>query len=159
MTTPIAIILIAVALVFGLLIGYIYRKNVGEKIIGSAEQKAKNLILDAEKKSELIEKEKLAEAKEEAHRLRSDAERDVRERRNEVKNSEKRIAQKEESIDKKLESIERKEENINKQQQEIAAKKKEIDSFLEKKIQELEKVSGLTDDEAKQILLKEIRGL
>ena len=156
MSTPIAIVLIVLALVLGLLIGYIYRKNVGEKIIGSAEQKAKNLILDAEKKSEQIGKERLSEAKEEAHRMRSDAEREVRERRNEVKNSEKRIAQKEESIDRKLESIEKKEENIAKQQQEITEKRKEIDTFLEKKIVELEKISGLTADEAKEILLKEI---
>jgi len=144
------------ALVLGLLIGYIYRKNVGEKTIGSAEQKAKNLILDAEKKAEAIEKEKLNDARDEARRIRTDAERDVKERRNEVKNAERRIAQKEESIDRKLENIEKKEEKITRQQQEIAQKKEEIDSFLEKKIQELEKVSGLTADEAKQILLKEI---
>ncbi|MBQ6663774.1 MAG: ribonuclease Y [Firmicutes bacterium] len=156
MSTPFVILFIVLALVLGLLIGYIYRKNVGEKTIGSAEQKAKNLILDAEKKAEAIEKEKLNDARDEARRIRTDAERDVKERRNEVKNAERRIAQKEESIDRKLENIEKKEEKITRQQQEIAQKKEEIDSFLEKKIQELEKVSGLTADEAKQILLKEI---
>ncbi|MCR4712734.1 MAG: ribonuclease Y [Clostridia bacterium] len=156
MSTPFVILFIVLALVLGLLIGYIYRKNVGEKTIGSAEQKAKNLILDAEKKAEAIEKEKLNDARDEARRIRTDAERDVKERRNEVKNAERRIAQKEESIDHKLENIEKKEEKITRQQQEIAQKKEEIDSFLEKKIQELEKVSGLTADEAKQILLKEI---
>ena len=156
MSTPFVILFIVLALVLGLLIGYIYRKNVGEKTIGSAEQKAKNLILDAEKKAEAIEKDKLNDARDEARRIRTDAERDVKERRNEVKNAERRIAQKEESIDRKLENIEKKEEKITRQQQEIAQKKEEIDSFLEKKIQELEKVSGLTADEAKQILLKEI---
>ena len=143
-------------LVLGLLIGYILRKNVDEKVRGNAEQEAKNRILDAEKKAEAIRKEITQEAKDEAHRIRSDADREVRDRRNEVNRSERRIQQKEESIDKKLESIEKKEENINKQQQEIANKKKELDSFVEKKVVELEKISGLTADEAKQILLDEI---
>ncbi|MBR2559712.1 MAG: ribonuclease Y, partial [Firmicutes bacterium] len=150
------VIFCLIALVLGLLIGYILRKNLGEKTIGSAEQKAKNLILDAEKRADTIEKEIALEAKEEAHRMRSDVEREVKERRSEISRSERRIQQKEESIDKKLENIEKKEENISRQQQEIAAKKKEIDSFLEKKISELEKISGLTADEAKQILLDEI---
>ncbi|MBR3053273.1 MAG: ribonuclease Y [Firmicutes bacterium] len=150
------VIFCLIALVLGLLIGYILRKNLGEKTIGSAEQKAKNLILDAEKRADTIEKEIALEAKVEAHRMRSDVEREVKERRSEISRSERRIQQKEESIDKKLENIEKKEENISRQQQEIAAKKKEIDSFLEKKISELEKISGLTADEAKQILLDEI---
>ncbi len=84
MSPVIAVILVIVALVLGLLIGYIYRKNVGEKIIGSAEQRARNLILDAEKKSETIEKEITLEAKEEAHRLRNDVDREIKERRNEL---------------------------------------------------------------------------
>lgn len=67
-----AIIAGIIALIVGALIGYIYRKNVGEKAIGSAEQKARNLILDAENRSESIKKEALLEAKEEAHRIRSD---------------------------------------------------------------------------------------
>ena len=143
-------------LVLGLLIGYILRKNVDERVRGNAEQEAKNRILDAEKKAESIRKEITQEAKDEAHRIRSDADREVRDRRNEVNRSERRIQQKEESIDRKLESIEKKEENINRQQQEIVNKKKELDSFVEKKVMELEKISGLTAGEAKQILLEEI---
>lgn len=87
--SPIVInILIAIlALAVGALIGYIYRKNVGEKAIGSAEQKAKNLILDAENRSENLKKEAILEAKEEAHRVRSEAERDARERRSEIQRS------------------------------------------------------------------------
>ncbi len=155
--SPIAVVAIAAAtLVVGLLIGYIYRKNVGEKTIGSAEQKAKNLILDAETKSETIKKEITLEAKEEAHRMRSEAEREVRERRNEIQRSERRLIQKEESVDRKLENIEKREEGISRTEKEIAEKKKELDRFLEKQIEELEKISGLTADEAKTILLDEI---
>jgi ribonuclease Y len=145
-----------IALFLGILIGIIFKKNRDEKTVGSAEQKAKNLILDAEKKAETLQREKLKEAKEEADRRRNEAEKDVRERRAEVNRSERRVAQKEESVDRKLEGIERKEEAINRQQQEIAAKKKEIESFREKKIAELEKVSTLTVDEAKQMLLDEV---
>ncbi len=155
--SPIAVVAIAAAtLVVGLLIGYIYRKNVGEKTIGSAEQKAKNLILDAETKSETIKKEITLEAKEEAHRMRSEAEREVRERRNEIQRSERRLIQKEESVDRKLENIEKREEGISRTEKEIAEKKKELDSFLERQIEELEKISGLTAEEAKAILLDEI---
>lgn len=155
--SPIAVVAIAAAaLVVGLLIGYIYRKNVGEKTIGCAEQKAKNLILDAETKSETIKKEITLEAKEEAHQLKVEAEREVRERRNEIQRSERRLLQKEESIDRKLDNIEKREEGIARTEAEIERKKKELDSFLEKQIEELEKVSGLTADEAKAILLDEI---
>ena len=101
------IIICVIVLAVGLLVGYILRKNIGEKAIGSAEQKAKNLILDAENRSETIKKEITLEAKEEAHRLRTDAEREVKERRTEIQRSERRLIQKEESVDRKLESIER----------------------------------------------------
>ena len=123
------IIIAVVALAAGALIGYIYRKNVGEKAIGSAEQKAKNLILDAENKSETMRKEAILEAKEEAHRLRSEAERDARERRAEIQRSERRLIQKEESMDRKLENIEKKEESITQKEQAIINKQKDLDSL------------------------------
>ncbi|MEG0924201.1 MAG: ribonuclease Y [Anaerovoracaceae bacterium] len=149
------IIIGIIALVIGLLIGYIFRKNVGEKTIGSAEQKAKNLILDAENKSETIKKEVILEAKEESHRLRSDIEREVRERRAEIQRSERRLIQKEESLDKKLDNIEKKEESITRKEQSITDKQEELDGFINKQIEELERISGYTADEAKQILLAE----
>ncbi|MDD6815271.1 MAG: ribonuclease Y [Firmicutes bacterium] len=155
------IIIGLIALVIGALIGYIYRKNVGEKAIGSAEQKARNLILDAENKSETIKKETILEAKEEAHRLRSEAERDARERRAEIQRSERRLIQKEESLDKKIENIEKKEESITKKEQILIDKQKELDGFLARQMEELERISGYTVEEAKAILLanteKEVR--
>ncbi len=148
-------------LAVGLLIGYIIRKNVGEKAIGSAETKARNLILDAENKAETIKKEITLEAKEEAHRMRSDAEREVRERRSEIQKSERRLIQKEESIDRKLENVERKEESITQKEQALIEKNKELDGFIARQMEELEKISGLSVEDAKGILLsnceKEIR--
>ena len=138
------------------LVGYIIRKNIGEKAIGSAEQKARNLILDAQNKSETIKKEITLEAKEDAHRMRTDAEREVKERRAEIQRAERRMIQKEESLDKKLENIEKREESITKHENEILAKKKELEGFVAKQIEELEKISGLTAEEAKALLLDEI---
>lgn len=150
------IIIAAFALVIGALIGYIYRKNVGEKAIGSAEQKARNLILDAENRSETLKKEAILEAKEEAHRLRNDAEKDARERRAEIQRSERRLIQKEESIDRKLENIERKEESITQKEQNIINKQKDLDTIISKQLEELERISGYTVDEAKALLLSNI---
>ena len=155
---PIVVTIIASActLIVCALIGYIYRKNVGEKAIGSAEQKAKNLILDAENKSETLRKEAILEAKEEAHRLRSDAEKDARERRAEIQRSERRLIQKEESIDRKLENIERKEESITQKEQNIINKQKDLDKIISRQLEELERISGYTIDEAKALLLSNI---
>ncbi|MBR4020940.1 MAG: ribonuclease Y [Firmicutes bacterium] len=155
------IIIAACGLLVGALIGYIYRKNIGEKAIGSAEQKAKNLILDAENKSETMKKEAILEAKEEAHRLRSEAERDARERRAEIQRSERRLIQKEESIDRKLENIEKKEESITNKEESIKNRQKDLERVIEQQMEELEKISGYSVEEAKAILLanteKEIR--
>lgn len=145
-----------IALAIGLLVGYIVRKTVGEKAIGSAEQKAKNLILDAENKSETIKKEITIEAKEEAHKMRSEIEREVRERRAEIQRSEKRLIQKEETVDRKIENLEKKEESITQKEQSLVDKQKELDGFVEKQLHELERISGYTVEDAKAILLSNI---
>ncbi len=141
---------------FGSLVGYIFRKNVGEKAIGSAEQKAKNIILDAENRSETIKKEITIEAKEEAHRMRSDVEREIRERRAEIQRSEKRLIQKEEAIDRKTENLEKKEEGITKKELTLVEKQQELDGFINRQIEELERISGYTVEEAKNVLLSNI---
>lgn len=157
----VAIIVGILALAIGLLVGYILRKNIAEKTIGSAETKARNLVLDAENKAETIKKEMTLEAKEEIHRMRSEAERDVRERRGELQRQEKRLNQKEDYIDKKVENIERKEESITNKENNLIEKGKELDKVIEREMAELEKISGYSVDEAKEILLanteKEIR--
>ena len=153
------IITIVVAVVAGIVCGlggYIYRKNVAERTIGSAEQKAKNLILDAENRSETIRKEVTLEAKEEAHKIRSEVDKEIRERRSEVQCTERRLTQKEEAIDRKLDGIEKKEEKISGIEKSINSKKEEIDKIFEKKIAELEKISGYTAEEAKALLLEGI---
>ena len=154
---PMATVLIGVIVaVIAFVAGYIVRKSSAEKAIGSAEQQAKNIVLDAESKSETIKKEIEIEAKEEAHRMRSEVEKEVRDRRSEVQRQEKRLLQKEESVDRKLESIERKEERIIQKEHQIDEKRAEVDALIDKRVAELEKISGYTADEAKKLLLQEV---
>ena len=137
----VAIIVGILALAIGLLVGYILRKNIAEKTIGSAETKAMNLVLDAENRAEAIKKEMKLEAKEEIHKMRSDMEKEIRDRRNEVSRQEKRINQKEDYIDKKVENIEKKEESITRKENGLIEKGKELDRVIEKQMAELEKIS------------------
>jgi len=145
-----------VFLIVGLLVGYFLRKSVGESKIGSAEQKAQNLILDAENSAENIKKEKILEAKEETHKLRAELEDEIRDRRKEVEKSERRIISKEENLERKIEGIERREDNLTKRERSMNEKHQRIDEYLAKQVQELEKISGYTQEEAKQILLDEV---
>ena len=145
-----------VALGLGLLGGYILRKSIGEKTIGNAEMKAKNLILDAESRAETLRKEMVLAAKEEAHEQRKELEKEIRDRRNEISKSERRLVQKEESIDKKLENIEKKEESITNKEKNITNKQHEIDKLVKKQLEELEKISGYSVDQAKEIILEKV---
>jgi conserved hypothetical protein YmdA/YtgF len=152
------IVLVIVGVLIGILIGYILRKTLGEKAIGSAEQKARNLVLDAENKSETIKKEIELQAKEAALQFKNEAEEEINQRRNELTKSEDRLVQKEESIDKKLENIERKEQSITSKEQNINNKLKDLDDLHQRQVAKLEEMSGMTRDEAKQILLDSIEG-
>lgn len=152
----ISVIVALVALVIGLLAGYIFRKNLAEKTIGSAEQKAKNLLLDAENRCETIKKEITIEAKEEAHRLRTETEAEIRERRAEIQKAERRLIQKEETIDRKIEGLERKEESIAAKEQTIIEKQNDIEDIVRRQTEELERISGYTREEAKALLLSNV---
>ncbi|MCQ2554793.1 MAG: Rnase Y domain-containing protein, partial [Clostridia bacterium] len=155
------IVIAVITAVIGVFIGYIIRKNEAEKKIGSAEATAKNIISAAENKSETLKKEALQEAKSEARAIRQDAERDAKERRKEIQRSEDRLVSKEKTIDDKLRNIERKEESISQKEQNLNNKHKDLDNIIKKQMEELEKISGYTVEEAKQILLqkteKEVR--
>ncbi|MGI6211721.1 MAG: ribonuclease Y [Anaerovoracaceae bacterium] len=153
MSPILMIVILAVGLLIGILIGYIIRKNVGEKAIGSAEQKAGNIVLDAQNKAETIRKEIELEAKEEAHKLKTEADKEVRERRSEVQRQERKVSQKEESVTKLLESAEKKEEKISQHEKEIEQKMAELDSALDRQKEELERISGLSEEDAKKLLL------
>ncbi len=155
-TIIIAVIAAVVAFLLGALIGYIMRKSVAEKAIGSAEQRARNIILDAETQADTIKKEITIEAKEEAHRMRSEVDREVRDRRNEINRLEKRILSKEESIDRKLDNLEKKEETLQNKLKNADEKVAEADRIKKSQLDMLEKISQFTVDQAKDYLLSKL---
>ena len=147
-----AILLIAVAFYFGIQ----YRKKVAEAQIGQAETKAREIVDDALKTADAKKREALIEAKEESMKLRNDVDKEIKERRSEVQKQEKRLVQKEEALDRKNEQLERKDNQMNRKLEEIERKNQEISQIHEKKIIELEKISGLTTEQAKEVLIRSI---
>ncbi|MBP1998836.1 ribonuclease Y [Peptostreptococcus canis] len=141
-----------IAVIVGLLIGYVIRKNISEAKIGQAETLAKDIVDKANRDSETVKKEKLLEAKEEIHRLRTEGEKENKERRNEVQKYEKRVLQKEETLDRKMQSLEQKETNLQRKTEAVNKKESEIDQIKEQQLQKLENISGYTTDEAKEII-------
>ena len=131
-----------------------YRRNVIEKKIGSAEDKAREIIDEALKTAETKKKEALLEVKEESIRTKNELDKEIRERRAEVQRFERRVQQKEESIDKKADSIEKKEASLNAREEELAKQKEAVAKLNEERVQELERISGLTSEQAKEHLLK-----
>lgn len=134
-------------------VGISHRKKIAEAEIGSAEAEAQRILTDADKDAATRKKEALLEAKDEIHKLRSEADRDIKERRNEVSRQERRIMQKEESLDKKMDSLEKKEEKLNDKLKQADQKLEEAEIIKRSQIDNLERISGLTAEEAKAQLL------
>lgn len=145
--------IVLIVAIGGLLLGYFYRKRIAEGKICSAEEAANRIIDDAHKEAESIKKESLLEAKEEIHRLRSELEREIRERRNEIQRVERRVQQKEENLDRKMDSLEKKNESLIKKQREIQQLQDEAEQAFKQQLAELERISCLTKDEARDLLL------
>ena len=131
-----------------------YHKKVTEGKIGSAEERARKIIDEALKTAEDTKREKLLEAKEEAMKTRNDLEKEVKDRRNEIQRSERRVQQKEENVEKRSEAIEKKEQSLNAREDALNKKSEEVARLNEQRLQELEKISGLTSEQAKEYLLK-----
>ncbi len=148
---------VVIALLVGVLSGYFLRRYLAEAKIASAEEAANKLIEEAQREVAGKKREAILEAKEEVHQLRSEAERETRERRNEVQRLERRIQQKEESIDRKLEGFEKKEDSLSKKEQELSQIRAGLDELTQKKTSELERVSGLSTEAARELLLNNVR--
>ena len=143
--------------IIGIIIGFFIRKNISESKIGSAELEAKRIIEDANQKAETRKKEILVEAKDEAHKLRNEYERENKERRNEIQRNEKRLIKKEEMLDSKSLVVEKKDEMLQKKLKEVETKQEKLEAIHQKQIEELEKISGLSTEEAKDILINNIK--
>ena len=156
MNPGIAITLIAAALVLGALVGFLIRRFLAEKKIGSAEAEAKRILTDAAQQAEALKKEKLLEAKAEIIKRREESEAEMKERRAEITRMERRLAQKEENLDQKSESLERKNERLEQKLAEIDSMRAEVEASLAAQTRVLEGLAGLTAEEAKEELIERI---
>ena len=147
---PMEFLLMPVFLIVGVVVGYVFRRFTSEKLINGAENHAKKIVEDAIKEAETKKKEKLVEAKEEAHRIKQESDKENRERRNEIQKLERRLITKEENLDKKN-------ERLNKELKALEVKETEIEKLVEKQKEELERVANISSEEAKEIILEEVR--
>ena len=151
----IGLIALVIGVIGGAIFGFMYRKNSAEKEIGSAEDEAKRIINDAIRTAEAKKREALVEAKDEIHKSRSEFEKEYKERRSELQKSERRLLQKEENLDKKYETVEQKEEKLNAKIKEADKQLDEINQLKKGQLEMLEKISGLTSEEAKNLIVKQ----
>ena len=150
----IAIFLIS-AVIFSF-VGYTMRKRIAESKIRVAEEEAKRIIDSAAKEAENKKKEEIIKAKEEIMNSRKELDDEIKERRSEVQLQERRILQKEENLENKLEQLEQREQNLQKKNNEVESKKSEIEETINKQKEELQRISRLSVEEAKQYLLSEV---
>ncbi|MCT8139887.1 ribonuclease Y [Anaerobacillus sp. CMMVII] len=158
------IFILLVSAAISAVVGYLVRKSIAEAKISSAEHAANQIIEESKREAERLKKEAVLEGKDEIHRLRQDAERDVRERRNEIQKQENRLVQKEEILDRKSETLDKKEESLEKREEALTKKQRhieEMDSKVEELLQkqqaELERISGFTREEAREIIMKDVK--
>lgn len=147
-------LIVTAIIVWNLAITY-YKKGVETKV-GSAEARANEIIDEALKTAETKKREALLEAKEESLKTKNELERETKERRNELQRYEKRVLSKEEAVDKKSDQLEKKESALIAKEEQLAKRKTEVDELGEQRMKELERISGLTSEQAKDLLLKSV---
>lgn len=151
---------IVIGLVLGLLagtgIGFVVRKAMAEREVTSAEARAKTLLTDAQREADSIRREAQVEARDEAHRLRKEAEADLRQRRAEIEKKEDRIAQREATLDSRANSLDRKEQAVEDKEAEIQRTRQELDRLAARARTELERVAGMTAQDARQALVEQM---
>jgi len=152
----ITVIVIVVVGLVAFYLGVMYRKNVAEAQFGSAEQKARKIVDDAIKEGEAIKREARLDLKDETFKIKNDLDKEVKERRNEISQLERRIAKKEETIDRKTESLEKKEAQLANKDSRLDKLREEVEQLKQQHLSELEKISGLTTEQAKEYLLKQV---
>ncbi|MGG3466706.1 ribonuclease Y [Neobacillus pocheonensis] len=157
---PITIISILLGLIVGAVVGYFIRRSIAEAKIAGAKNAADQILEDAKRDADSLKKEALLEAKDEIHKLRTEAEREVRERRNELQKQENRLLQREENLDRKDETLnkreillEKKDDSLNQRQQHIEEMESKVDELVKTQQTELERISSLTREEAKSIII------
>ena len=153
------LIIIATVLISGAVFiptGIVIRKKSAESKISSAENEAKRLLDSAKRDAENIKKEEIFKAKEEIMKSRDELDKEIRERRGEVQSQERRLIQKEENLDKRIETYDKKERELDKEFQAIEKKKEDIQEIFNRQMQELQRISGLSKEEATKQILAEL---
>lgn len=166
MNIGLAIVLCVAALILGAVVsgficfkqGISYRQKTAEAAMGSAEKEAERIVEEAKKNAETLKKEALVEAKDEIHKSRQETEKELKERRIEVSRQERRVQQKEETVDRKLDNLEKKEEALQNKLKSADEKVKEAEKIKKSQLDMLEKISGLTTEQAKEYLLSQLDG-
>ena len=146
----------ALAGLIGFLLGYLLRRYVAEARIKSAEEAARRIIADGQKEAEAKKREAIVEAKDEAFRLKREAEREIREQRAELQRLERRVVQREESLERKSESQEQRDRALAQREQEIVKAREEVSALAARQQQELERISSLTSEQAREQLLRQV---
>ena len=156
LSLPVSICIAVAAAVVSFAAGVIYRKKIAEAKLGGAEQKAKDIVAEAEKQAETKKKEILLSAKEEVHKSRAELDREIKDRRAEINRLERRVEQKEANVDKKNDALDKKDEKLNQKMKELEALTQKTEEIKAQQIEILEKLSGLTREEAKEYLLQNL---
>ena len=152
-----AIIVCAASSIISYNRGIAYRKKSAEAVLGSAEEQAKAIIAEAEKSATAKKRELMLEAKEENQKLRADFDKEVKEHRADINRQERRLDQKESNLDRKTENLEKKEQVFNQKIKNLERKEQEITEIKQQQVAELERISGMTRDEAKDIIFEEVK--
>ena len=156
LSLPVSICIAVAAAVVSFAAGVIYRKKIAEAKLGGAEQKAKDIVAEAEKQAETKKKEILLSAKEAVHKSRAELDREIKDRRAEINRLERRVEQKEANVDKKNDALDKKDEKLNQKMKELEALTQKTEEIKAQQIEILEKLSGLTREEAKEYLLQNL---
>jgi len=151
-----SVIMLLMGLLAGAVVATIYHKNVSEKKLSSAEEEAKRILNEAIKTSENKQREAMVEAKEAILTARNEWEKEEKERRSDIQKQEHRLQQKEESLDKKTDNIEKKEEALQEKLADLEQAKADVEELKERQRAELERISGMTAEEAKDLLIREL---
>ena len=150
------ILFVCVSLAVGVFAGYLARKSVAEKKLGKAEEVAKKLLDEAIQKAEANKKVTIIEAKEEVHKLRNEVDQEIRERRTEVQKAERRQQQREDALDKKIQQVEQRDEESQKLRTDAEKVQEKATALYNEQLQELERISGHTKEEAHAILMEKV---
>ena len=155
-TTLIIIATFLISIAIGIFLGFTLRKRIAESKIQGAEQEAKRLVDLAKVEAENMKKEEIIKAKEEIMKDRNELDKEIKERRSEVQKQESRMIQKEENLDRRSDNLEQKEKGLEKEYESLELQKKEVDEILEKQSQELQRIAGLSEEDAKKYLLNQL---